>query len=154
MVVTSSQVLIFICVLFFIAFNWIAIYLYKENYSYKKIPIDNPELTWQILSDIPRYKDWWSKFFTIDHIQNHVKVKEKRDGFILKLRVVNISKTISEENWIFLNITKNEKNTLLIRKETKTTSNLRNFVNKYYLNTLDIKSFIIDLKKEQESYEG
>lgn len=149
MVITLSQVLIFICVLFFIAFNLIAIYLYKETYTHKNINIKNPELSWKILSNINDYKEWWSKFFNVDHIQNHVKIKEIRNEFFIHIEITNLSKVVSKEDWTFIIKSQKDSHSLLVKKETLTNSSVKNFLNKYYLNKSDIKSFIKDFKKEQ-----
>jgi hypothetical protein len=148
MIITLSQVLIFICVIFFIVFNLIAVYLYKENYTHKKIELNNQSLSWEIISNINDYKEWWSKFLNVDHIQNHIKIQEQREGFFISVQINNLSKAVSKENWTFIIKPQKDSHTLLIRKESITNSNFKNFVNKYFLNKSDITLFIKDFKKE------
>ena len=148
MIITLSQVLIFICVILFIIFNLISVYLYKENYAHKKIELKDSALSWEIISNINDYKEWWCKFFNVDHIQNHVKIKEQREGFFMIVEITNLSKVVSKENWTFIIKPQKGLHTLIIKKENITNSNLKNFMNKYFLNKSDINLFIKDFKKE------
>ncbi|MDR2007791.1 MAG: hypothetical protein LBQ34_02315 [Alphaproteobacteria bacterium] len=146
MVITVSQILIFICIIFFTLFNLIAVYLYQESYNYRKVEIKNSQLAWRILSNMDAYKDWWHKFVGVDHVKNYVKIEETHGNLFLKISISNLSKSTIAEHWTFV-IKDSE---LLIKKETMMDSKFANFKNKYCKNHRDIKNFINNFNKEQE----
>ncbi|MCL2566901.1 MAG: hypothetical protein FWE18_02235 [Alphaproteobacteria bacterium] len=150
MVITVSQILIFICIIFFILFNLIAVYLYKESYSHRNIEIKNSQIAWKILSDTDVYKEWWHKFSYIDHIKNHVKIEETHGNIFLKIIITNLSNSIIEEHWTFVIRESLDSSVLLVKKETLAKSKLLNFENKYWKDHQDIKKFINNFKKEQD----
>ncbi|MDR0483755.1 MAG: hypothetical protein LBH40_00555 [Alphaproteobacteria bacterium] len=149
MIITVSQILIFICVIFFILFNLIAVYLYQESYGSKNIEIKNSSIAWEILSDIDVYQEWWHKFYAIDHVKNYVTVEETHENLFFKIVVKNLSNSVIEEHWTFIIKENGDSNLLLVKKETLTKSKILNFMHKYLHNRVDIKNFTNNFIKEQ-----
>lgn len=149
MVIILSQILIFICVIFFIVFNLIAIHLYKETYSRKIIPVAHPDVFWAVITDISNYKNWWSKFEDISNIQTFITVKEKIDGSTFKIYINNVSPNFAEELWTFITESNGNNHEIIIKKESLTPSKFKNFINKYYKNSRDIKTFVKEFNNEQ-----
>ncbi len=150
MLITISQIIIFICIMFFIAFNLLSVYLYKESYSFEKIKILDPSITWNIITDIEFFKDWWQKFEKINDPFPHVTVIEDKYSTLFKISINCNHNDSKGEIWSFMLINPTDSNDfkLMIRKQSLPQSQFKDFMNKYLLNKRDVKKFVKNFRKE------
>ena len=145
MLITISQIVIFVCVILFIISNLLAIYFFAETFTVKKIKLKNPSIAWDVITNIHNFNLWWDKL-------NQTNLNTNRINILDHSNLTHFKFTISEKDdvkeiWTFYLLNKSNDSILYIKKQSLSNSNYVNFINKYIKNKQDLNLYSKNLNQ-------